>query len=106
MKGNSVKYLAIYEELKQEIIHGNYPVGDPFPAEPDLQKRFNVSRITVRNAVKLLVDEGYVQRIHGVGTIVLSRKLQLILWSALNWSCQRGQPSAVTKGCVGLAIHQ
>lgn len=90
MKGNSVKYLAIYEELKQEIINGEYPVGDLFPAEPDLQKRFNVSRITVRNAVKLLVDEGYVQRIHGVGTIVLSRKESLQLQTLLSFSEENG----------------
>ncbi|MBO1305762.1 GntR family transcriptional regulator [Enterococcus sp. 669A] len=86
MKGNSVKYLSIYEELKQDIVDGKYPVGDLFPAEPDLQKRFNVSRITVRNAVKLLVDEGYVQRIHGVGTIVLSRKESLQLQTLLSFS--------------------
>lgn len=74
MKRNKVKYLAIYEELQQQIINGDYLVGDLMPAEPDLQKRYNVSRITVRHAVQLLVDEGYVERIHGVGTIVLSQK--------------------------------
>ncbi|WP_082191017.1 family 1 glycosylhydrolase [Peribacillus loiseleuriae] len=52
-----------FEELKQKITNGDYPIGDLFPAEPDLQKRYNVSRITVRHAVQLLVDEGYVQRI-------------------------------------------
>ncbi|MGG5372224.1 GntR family transcriptional regulator [Enterococcus sp. AZ196] len=86
MKGNSVKYLAIYEELKQEIINGAYTVGETFPAEPELQQRFNVSRITVRHAVKLLVDEGYLQRIHGVGTIVLSQKESLQLQTLLSFT--------------------
>lgn len=86
MKGNSVKYLAIYEELKQEIINGVYTVGETFPAEPELQQRFSVSRITVRNAVKLLVDEGYLQRIHGVGTIVLSQKESLQLQTLLSFT--------------------
>lgn len=86
MKGNSVKYIKIYEALKQQIINGDFPVGDLLPAEPDLQKRYNVSRITVRNAVQLLVDEGYVQRIHGVGTIILSKKESLQLQTLLSFS--------------------
>lgn len=86
MRGSTVKYLGIYEELKQEIIDGYYPVGGLFPTEPDLQQRFNVSRITVRHAVKLLVDEGYLQRIHGVGTIVLSQKESLQLQTLLSFS--------------------
>ncbi|MFD1385996.1 GntR family transcriptional regulator [Oceanobacillus oncorhynchi subsp. oncorhynchi] len=86
MKGNSVKYIAIYEELKQQIINGEFVVGDLLPAEPELQKRYNVSRITVRNSVQLLVDEGYVQRIHGVGTIVLSKKESLQLQTLLSFS--------------------
>ena len=86
MKRNKVKYLAIYEELQQQIINGDYLVGDLMPAEPDLQKRYNVSRITVRHAVQLLVDEGYVERIHGVGTIVLSQKKSLQLQNLLSFS--------------------
>ncbi len=90
VRENNVKYLAIYEELKQGIINGNYSVGSLFPAEPDLQKRFNVSRITVRHAVKLLVDEGYLQRIHGIGTIVISNKESLQLQTLLSFSEENG----------------
>lgn len=38
MKGTSVKYIAIYEELKKQIINGEFVVGDLLPAEPELQK--------------------------------------------------------------------
>ncbi|EUJ26529.1 GntR family transcriptional regulator, partial [Listeria grayi] len=74
MKGNNIKYVTVYNHLKQDIISGKYPVGSLFPAEPDLQKHYNVSRITIRHSLQLLVDEGYIKRIHGVGTIVLSQK--------------------------------
>lgn len=86
MKNSKVKYLAIYENLKQEIINGDYPIGDFLPAEPKLQERYNVSRITIRHAVQLLVDEGFVQRIKGVGTIVLSQKKSLQLQKLLSFS--------------------
>ncbi|MFU0792022.1 MAG: GntR family transcriptional regulator [Virgibacillus proomii] len=93
MRRNKIKYLQIYEELKQQITNGDYPIGDLLPAEPDLQKQFNVSRITVRHAVQLLVDEGYVQRIHGVGTIVLSQKKSLQLQKLLSFSEENNENS-------------
>lgn len=86
MRTNSIKYLSIYEELKEEINNGVYPVGGLFPAEPELQNLFGVSRITVRHAVQLLVDEGYLQRIHGVGTVVVSQKESLQLQNLLSFS--------------------
>ena len=72
--------------LKEEIINGTYPIGGLFPAEPELQTVFGVSRITVRHAVQLLVDEGYLQRIHGVGTVVVSQKESLQLQNLLSFS--------------------
>ena len=81
-----VKYLSIYEELKKEINEGKYPVGQPFLTEPELQEKYGVSRITVRHALQLLVDEGFIKRIHGVGTIVLSTKVLLLLQTLLSFS--------------------
>lgn len=86
MKANGLKYLTIYDELKKEITEGKYAIGDPFPTEPMLQERFNVSRITVRRAVQMLVDEGYLQRMHGVGTIVVSQKESLQLRDLVSFS--------------------
>lgn len=86
MKGNNIKYVTVYNHLKQDIISGKYPVGSLFPAEPDLQKHYNVSRITIRHSLQLLVDEGYIKRIHGVGTIVLSQKESLQLQTLLSFS--------------------
>ncbi|UOR11327.1 GntR family transcriptional regulator [Halobacillus amylolyticus] len=86
MRSNKAKYLTVYEELKQQITNEDYLIGDLLPAEPELQKRYNVSRITIRHAVDLLVDEGYVQRLHGVGTIIISQKKSLQLQKLLSFS--------------------
>lgn len=97
MEKNKVKYLMIYEDLKQQITNGLIPVGDLLPAEPEIQKRYNVSRITARHAVRLLVDEGYVQRIHGVGTMVVTQKKSLQLQNLMSFSEENSENSAQSK---------
>lgn len=86
MQSGNAKYLLIYEELKKEIINGTYSVGETFPAEPELQSRFGASRITVRHSVQMLVDDGYLQRIVGIGTIVINQKSSLQLQTLMSFS--------------------
>ncbi len=81
-----LKYLSIYENLKKDIIEGKIKVGERFPAEPELVKKFNASRITVRHSVQMLVDEGYLEKLSGIGTIVISDKGSLQLKSLMSFS--------------------
>lgn len=67
-------YALIYEVLKREIMDGDIPVGSLLPAEPELEKRFSVSRTTVRRAVELLSRDGLVHAKQGRGTQVLDYK--------------------------------
>ncbi len=67
-------YVTVYEVLKREIIEGELLIGSIIPAEPDLEKRFGVSRTTVRRAVDLLTREGFVLPQQGKGTKVLDYK--------------------------------
>ncbi|MBB3155599.1 DNA-binding GntR family transcriptional regulator [Paenibacillus endophyticus] len=64
-------YLQIKNIIKDRIMHGVYPLGSFVPAEPLLEQEFQVSKMTVRNAIRELSTEGYVERKSGVGTIVL-----------------------------------
>jgi len=68
------RYLRVYASLKTQIEAGDIRVGDFLPAEPELQKLFNVSRTTVRKAVELLAQEGFVSIRQGKGTAVLDFK--------------------------------
>jgi len=52
-------------------LHGEYPLGTNIPSEPQLEQEFNVSKITVRNAIKELVQEGYLEKGSGKGTKVI-----------------------------------
>lgn len=67
-------YAVIYDTLKREIMDGDISIGSLLPAEPELEKRFSVSRTTVRRAVELLSQEGLVQAKQGRGTQVLDYK--------------------------------
>ncbi len=69
-KGAMPLYLQIKEVLKQQIEQKVFSYGDLLPTELELEKRFSVSRITVRQAVLDLEKEGYVKRARGIGTTV------------------------------------
>lgn len=60
-----MKY-AIKEEIKNKV----YMPGEKMPSETELEKKYQVSRITVRRAVKELCDEGILVRRQGKGTFV------------------------------------
>lgn len=68
------RYLRVYGSLKAQVEAGDFKLGDFLPAEPELQKLFNVSRTTVRRAVELLAQEGFVCIQQGKGTEVLDFK--------------------------------
>ena len=53
------KYQLISDEIRSKILSNAYPKGSNIPSETQLQKEYDVSRHTVRQAVALLVNEGF-----------------------------------------------
>ncbi|TVQ68004.1 MAG: GntR family transcriptional regulator [Balneolaceae bacterium] len=70
------KYYQIYEELLNDITQGKYKENDLFPSDTELVKRFNYSRGTIREAIKLLFQQGYLVRKQGKGTYVTYKKIK------------------------------
>ncbi|MFD1956178.1 GntR family transcriptional regulator [Paenibacillus thailandensis] len=64
-------YLQIKKIIKERILHGVYPLGSIIPSEPQLESEFQVSKMTVRNAIQELAQEGYVEKRSGIGTRVI-----------------------------------
>lgn len=58
------------QELRQAIIGGTFRPGSQLPTEAELCEMLGVSRTVVREALRVLEDEGLVARRHGVGTFV------------------------------------
>jgi GntR family transcriptional regulator len=68
------RYRWVYNSLKNRIEGEDFKVGDFLPPEPELQRMFNVSRTTVRKAVEMLGQHGFVYIRQGRGTQILDFK--------------------------------
>ena len=64
------QYQTIYETLKKKIQAGQFQEGQLLPSENELCTQFQNTRMTIRQALNELVNEGYIVRGHGKGSIV------------------------------------
>ncbi|MGG3467120.1 trehalose operon repressor [Neobacillus pocheonensis] len=65
------KYLTIYNTIVEEIKSGVIPPQTLLPSEHELSEQFNTSRETIRKALNLLSQNGYIQKVRGKGSIVI-----------------------------------
>jgi GntR family transcriptional regulator len=59
--------------LRDRIVDGELSPGDRLPSEPDLARVLGVSRASVRAAITLLEEDGFVRRRRGSGTYIANR---------------------------------
>lgn len=69
-------YMKIHDQIKKEIDEEIWKIGQRLPSERDLAEQFEVSRMTLRQAITLLVEEGVLERRMGSGTFVASTRVQ------------------------------
>ncbi|WP_054711707.1 trehalose operon repressor [Bacillus sp. JCM 19041] len=65
------KFQLIYQQLVKAMADGMYVAGDTLPSENELTAAFGASRETIRKALKMLSEHGYIQKIQGKGSVVL-----------------------------------
>lgn len=70
MNHRSGKYITIYEQVRDDIIDGRYPVGTKLPSKRIMADAMGVSVITIEHAYELLEEEGYIWAKEKVGYIV------------------------------------
>src|SRR5918994_569242 len=75
-------YLQVASVMRQRIEVGHWRSGQQISTLEELEREFEVARVTVRQAVELLQDEGLVHRHQGRGTFV-AEKLQDKHWLKL-----------------------
>ena len=68
------KFNEIFLDLEAAILNQRFISGDLLPSENELVKQYNVSRETIRKALNLLLEKGYIQKIQGKGSVVLDVK--------------------------------
>jgi GntR family transcriptional regulator len=69
-------YVKIREVIREDINKGVLNRGDKLPSEDELAAKYGVSRMTVRQGITELIDEGLLYRRHGVGTFVVHHQLE------------------------------
>ncbi|MDD7388341.1 MAG: trehalose operon repressor [Lachnospiraceae bacterium] len=65
------KFELIYKDLKQKIEEQQYPYQSLLPSENTMVTIYDCSRNTIRRAVSQLIEQGYVQALHGKGVRVI-----------------------------------
>ncbi|WP_199731711.1 GntR family transcriptional regulator [Cohnella endophytica] len=68
-------YMRIQEHFRDRITSGKLTDGDKIPTEKELMEEFNVSRITVANALTQLAKDGWIYRIPGRGSFVQGKSV-------------------------------
>ncbi|SER27640.1 GntR family transcriptional regulator, trehalose operon transcriptional repressor [Gracilibacillus ureilyticus] len=67
------KYMIIYQEMVKQIEQEAYKPNQFLPSENELTAVYSTSRETIRKALTLLAQNGYIQKIRGKGSLVIDR---------------------------------
>lgn len=81
-------YHRLYEHIRREIDEGRFPVGSQLPTEEELGRAFDVSRTTVREALRALAERGLIEKRQGKGSFVARPKLAEVLPSLSSFSAE------------------
>lgn len=65
------QYQQVADTLRRRIVRGEYRKGDVIPTAAKLEELFSVSNITIRKALAILSEEGWIRGRRGVGTVVV-----------------------------------
>ncbi len=83
--GAAPLYVQLADVLKKNIEEGHLGPGAPIPSEAQLMKAYDISRITVRNALLRLEYGGEIFKVHGRGSFVSEKKLVDVLPHFSSW---------------------
>ncbi|AOM84505.1 putative transcriptional regulator of N-Acetylglucosamine utilization, GntR family [Salisediminibacterium beveridgei] len=79
-------YYQLQEMLRKLIESGDLKPGDPIPSERELSEQHDISRMTIRQALTNLVNEGLLTRSKGRGTFVAEEKIEQPLMKLTGFS--------------------
>lgn len=79
-------YQQLAKILTEKIENGDYPPGYQLPTEAALREHYDVSRVTVRQALKSLSDHELIERRTGKGTFVAEKKLMRKISTVMGFS--------------------
>ncbi len=84
--GRTQLYFQLYDILLEKITSGEYKPGELLPTENDLIETYNISRVTVRKAMDMLMSDGLIMKRRGYGSYVQPRKVEQTMKRVLHFS--------------------
>ncbi|NPA38074.1 MAG: GntR family transcriptional regulator [Chlorobi bacterium] len=100
------QYKQVYEILRKHILEGVYNEGDLLPSENELCAIHKVTRPTIRKALDRLVNEGYIKKQQGKGSIVSGKPKGVGILSLSGTTSALGDEKLVTKIIVKPELRQ
>lgn len=91
------QYRIVYETLRKHIELGEYAEGDILPSENDLCTVHSVTRPTVRKALDMLTNEGFIKKRQGLGSVVLNKPKGIGILSISGTTSAVGQENLITR---------
>ncbi len=93
-------YRNIADAIRNKISIGELKVGEALPTEAQLREEFSVSRVTVRQALKLLVENDELESVQGSGTYVKESKVNYDIFQQSNFQEKWAHLDVVTRSDV------
>jgi len=91
------QYRKLYEKLRSLIEEGTYSRGDMLPSENELCAAHHLTRPTVRKALDMLVNDGFIFRHQGKGSIVQGKPRGIGILSLSGTTSAIGQDNLTTQ---------
>lgn len=99
-------YKTLYATLRKQILEGVFREGDVLPSENQLSNTYQISRPTIRKALDILVNEGYIIKQQGKGSIVRIEPKELGIMSIEGVTKAMGAEKLTTRIVSKPAIRQ
>ena len=58
-QNNTPLYQQLADNIREKIVNGQYRISSKIASEREMSQAYNINRLTVRKAIQLLIDEGY-----------------------------------------------
>jgi GntR family transcriptional regulator len=79
-------YQQLYDILRESISRGEWKPGDLIPPESELIEKYQVSRITVRQVLDMLVKDGLIYRQRGRGSFVAHPAVEQVMQRVVSFT--------------------
>lgn len=89
-------YIQLKEMILQRISDGEYLPGEKIPSEREMASIYKINRMTVKNAINALVEEGILYKVKNEGTFVTREKTKNILYLNDMTSKSKGLGALIT----------